>query len=217
MTTSAARHRPWINPAMAAGTAVWLLLLVLLLAFPYLSRSATLGDDLIRNTVRLSLLYYAAAISLMLFLGPNDWAGLRGRVARWFWTLAWLAYLIHLAMAFHHFHHWSHAEAVRHVKDVSGAGEGIYASHFFTLIWTADVIFWWLWPARYAARSPWLDGLLHGFMLFVVFNATIIFEEGWIRWAGIVLFVELGVCWCSGGKKKKMEPLQKGFTPHGKP
>src|SRR6516162_10430374 len=34
---------------------------------PKQKRSPSLGDDLNRNTVRLALLYYAAAVSLMLF------------------------------------------------------------------------------------------------------------------------------------------------------
>ena len=98
-------------------------------------------------------------------------------------------------MAFHFYHHWSHAAAVRHVHERSGFGEGIYVSHAFTLLWTLDVAFWWLPAMSYAVRSPWIDWSLHGFMAFIVFNSTVVYEQGFIRWAGVILFVVLGVLW----------------------
>jgi hypothetical protein len=167
---------------------LWALLLALVLAWPSLAASPTAGDDLTRNTVRLSLLCYAAALTLMI-RRPGD------RLARWCWTLAWAAFVVHLGMAFHHYHHWSHDDAVRHTRAVSGFGEGIYISHLFALAWTADVAAWWLRPAWYARRSPWVGRALHGFMLFVVFNATIVYETGLIRWAGVALFVWLAAAW----------------------
>jgi hypothetical protein len=156
-----------------------------------------LADELIRNTVRLCLLYYAITVSLMLLLQPADWTAYstRGATTRWFWTLAWAAFMVHLVMAFHHAHDWSHAAAVKHTEDVSGFGPGIYFSHFFTLVWTADVLFWWLCPLRYARRSRWIDRMLHGFMLFMIFNATVVFETGLIRWASIAFLTALASVW----------------------
>jgi hypothetical protein len=175
----------------------WLVLLAILLATPYADRSPTPGDDLTRSTIRLALLYYGVAASLMLWLRPADWLAqsVPGRLARWCWTLAWLAYLIHLGMAFHHYHHWSHADAAAHTRQVSGLGEGIYVSHLFTLAWTADVVWWWRRPQTYARRPVWIGWMLHGFMLFVIFNATVVYEEGLIRWAGVVLMVDLAGLW----------------------
>jgi hypothetical protein len=128
------------------------------------------------------------------------------RLARWCWTLAWAAYLVHLAMAFHHYHHWSHAHAVEHTRSVSGVGEGIYVSHCFTLLWTVDVAWWWLRPETRARRSAWVDRSLHGFMFFMVFNATVVYESGLIRWAGVALTAWLAVLLltasgaCRGGR-----------------
>ncbi len=197
MHTLPARPARWFGRLVAAGTLLWLVLLAAVVSLPYVTASATRGDDLTRNTVRLALLYYAAAASLMIFLRPADWTARTapGAAARWFWTLSWAAYLIHLGMAFHHYHHWSHAAAVEHTREVSGFGEGIYVSHFFTLAWTADVLFWWLLPGRYARRAPWVGRVLHAFMLFVIFNAMIVFETGPIRWAGVALVTELAVLW----------------------
>jgi hypothetical protein len=98
-------------------------------------------------------------------------------------------------MAFHFYHHWSHADAFEHTRQVSGTGEGIFASYLFTWIWIADVIWWWFWPERFAARSLWIGRTLHAFMLFIVFNGMVVFESGVIRWAGIVMFVGLAAAW----------------------
>ena len=175
----------------------WCALLAAVLAWPLLFPSADPGDDLTRNTVRVALAYYGAAAVLMLLLRPHEWAARsrRGELARWCWTLAWAAYLVHLAMAFHHYHGWSHVRAVEHVRQVSGVGEGIYASHLFTLLWSLDVAWWWLGPASYAARPPWLDRGLHGFMVFIIFNGTVVYEQGLIRWAGLALVEVLARLW----------------------
>jgi hypothetical protein len=188
----------------------WVSLLGLVFSLPALSHAATAGDDLTRHTVRLSLLFWAAALMLMLTLSPSEWAAEgRGRLARCCWSLAWLAYLVHLGVAFHYYHHWSHAAAVRHVRDVSGFGEGIYASHAFTVLWTLDVAYWWLRPQAYAKRSLWVGRVLHGFMAFMVFNATVVYEQGFIRWAGLALFTLLGPLWlrsCLATPKLREEP-----------
>jgi hypothetical protein len=134
---------------------------------------------------------------MMLVLRPTDWdaASWRGRLARGCWTLAWAAYLVHVAMAFHHIDHWSHEHAIARTHERTGFGAGVYVSHRFTLLWTVDVAWWWLSPAGYADRPAWEHRGLHGFMAYVVFNATVVFEQGWIRWAGLALFAILAALW----------------------
>ena len=174
-------------------TAIWLALLAALVAHPLLTASSTLGSDLIRNTIRLALLYYAPAAALLLLSRPANWQSFspRIRLARCCWSLSCLAYLIHVALAFHYFHRWSHDHAMAHTEEVAGWAEGIFVSHFFTLVWTSDVVSWWLWPRWYALRSPWIDRALHGFMAFVIFNGSVVFESGPVRWAGLAMFVGL--------------------------
>jgi hypothetical protein len=152
---------------------------------------------LTRNTVRLSLAWYAAALCLMMRLNPVDWLAISnlGNLARWCWTWGVVCFLVHLAMAFHYYHHWSHAHAFEHTRQVSGAGEGIYVSYLFTWLWIADAVWWWIQPKRYAARPVWIDRALHAFMLFIVFNGMIVFESGAIRWAGLLLFILLPAGW----------------------
>jgi hypothetical protein len=204
---------------LAVGIALWALLLAAILAWPAFSESASPGNSLTRNTVRLALLYYAAAAALMLLLRPDDWtAGTpRGALARSLWTLAALAFLVHVGMAFHYVHHWSHTEAVQHTAAVSGVGEGIYLSYLFTLLWIADVLFWWVCPGRYAGRSPWVDWTVHGFMVFMIFNGTVVFETGPIRWGGAAMCAPLAALWVYRQRGAPPPRPRPGPAPGSKP
>jgi hypothetical protein len=167
--------------------------LALALAWALLFAAALAWADPTRPTVRVALLFYALAAGLMLSL---DLPGFRattpaGRAARTCWALGLAAFLVHVGLAFHHHHHWSHAEALRHVAEVSGFGPGIFLSYLFTLAWTADVAWWCAGPRSYAARPAWVGRCLHGFLLFMVFNATVVYEQGFIRWAGLAGFLAL--------------------------
>jgi hypothetical protein len=177
--------------------ALWCSLLLTCAIAPFALQSADPGDDLTRNTVRLALLFYFLALNLMLWPGRSQ-----SRLTRTVWTLAWLAFVIHVAFAFHFFHDWSHAKAVEHVRAASGVGEGLFVSYLFTFVWTADVAYRWATFPENQDRPRWLTGLLHGFMLFVAFNATVIFEPGWLRWLAAACFAELGalalIRWRSG-------------------
>jgi hypothetical protein len=174
--------------------ATWPLALFAFLAAPVWLGSLDVGDDRTRLTVRLALLYYALALALMLFLRRDDWEARtpRGRLTRCAWTLAWLTYLLHLAAAFHYYHHWSHTDAMERTGRISGFDGGIFVSHLFTLLWTADVAWWWLRPLSYASRPLAIGVVLHSFMLFIVFNATVVYETGFIRWAGATGIAVLG-------------------------
>ena len=168
---------------------LWFVLLFGVFTSPYVAKSPTVGDDLTRRTVWLALLFYAGAASSMFRLGAQDWRGKTplGRIARWSWTLAWAAFVIHVGVAFHFYHHWSHAAAVEHVRERSGVGEGVFASYLFTVAWTADVAWWWVRPASYARRPTWVGRALHGFMVAMIFFATVVYEEGPVRWLGLAL------------------------------
>jgi hypothetical protein len=84
---------------------------------------------------------------------------------------------------------------MEHVQRVSHFGPGIFLSHLFTLVWTLDVARWWLRPDGYAGRPAWVGRLLHGFMAFMIFNATVVYGTGSIRWAGAALLGGLGALW----------------------
>jgi hypothetical protein len=178
----------------------WLAALLSTVIYAQWVASPTLGNDLTRFAIRLALGYYAISLTLMLLLHRQEWTAptALGRAVRWCWTLAWASYGVHVLLAFHYYYAWSHSAAVAHTREMSGFGEGIWFSHLFTAAWTADVCLWWFRPAQYAARSRWVDRLLHGFMAFIIFNATVVYGEGIIRWTGLVLFAVLAAAWLYG-------------------
>ena len=78
-----------------------------------------------------------------------------------------VAYLGHVYSAFQFYHGWSHAsafeETARQTRETVGweVGEGLFVSYFFTLVWLADVIWWWLAGAEnYLSQVPRLHNCL---------------------------------------------------------
>ncbi len=157
------------------------------------------GDAWIRQTARVALLWYWAAILWMLSVQNNSLEGQPSidRTARWFWTWGAVVYLIHVLVAFHFFHKWSHSKAFDHVAHASNFGEGIYVSYFFTLLWTADATWWWLAPQSYRQRAKRIARAIHGFMLFIVVNATMVFETGVVRVMGAGMLLSFALVFVS--------------------
>jgi hypothetical protein len=166
------------------GAILSVLAFAVLIAAAFAMPAESRDDAWTRNTVRVSLVFYFLAEGAAL-------AGWVPALVRVWWTLGWLGYAIHLWVAFQVYHHGSHAEAVEHVREAAGIGSGIFVSHFFTLVWTLDVAARWLTPGWRAQWPPWAFRLLHGFMAFIVFCATVVYETGLIRWAGLAMFVAL--------------------------
>jgi hypothetical protein len=168
------------------GLAVgWGVLLSLAFLSPHLLSSDDPADVVTRQTARVAVLFWAVAAVLLLRR--------ERRPARWIWLFGCAAFLVHVATAFDQVHGWSHAKAFQHVEDTSGFGPGIFVSYAFTILWILDAAWWMLRRASYDARPRWLDWTIHGAMAFVVFNGTVVYETGFIRWAGAALFVALAV------------------------
>jgi len=156
------------------------------------------GDFLTRLTIWLALCGYAAGAGTLLLARrrPRWMAG-----ARLAWTLGCAFFLAHVASAFTYFHHWSHEAAYRETaletSELTGLnwGGGIYLNYLFTLAWLADVGWWWLAPKSYAARSSGITASLHGFFFFMVFNGTVVFGDGPVRWFGVLICGGLNVLW----------------------
>jgi hypothetical protein len=149
-------------------------------------------------TIRLALVGYVAAVVLEL-------GGLaiprRQRQARAAWTAAWLLLVVHVWCAFEFHHHRSHAAAyadtARKTACVVGLdwGGGIYFNYLLLLAWGGDVGWWWSAPAGYLARPRWIGAALHAYLAFLAFNATIVFETGRIRWAGLAACAVVAWAW----------------------
>lgn len=158
------------------------------------------GEAITRYSIRVSLFWYFAALTLMAFANPKDWTfnTVCGRWLRWCWSWAALIFAIHVALAFHYYHAWSHTDAWQRTQQVSGFGNGLYVSYLFTIVWTADAAIWWLRPDWIAQRSYTVQAILNSIMLFIVFNGMVIFASGPIRTVGIVIFLLIPIVWWSG-------------------
>lgn len=121
--------------------------------------------------------------------------------ARLLWTVACGFYLVHVGAAFEFYHGWSHAAAYQHTAvqtaQVTGWswGGGLYFNYLFTIIWMADVLWWWRGLALYRKRPLWITATIHWLFAFMFFNATVIFASGWVRWFGVAATLVLIRLW----------------------
>ena len=156
------------------------------------------GELLTKLAVWLALCAYAiGAGTLLLARRRPRWLV----CARWAWTLGCAFFLAHVACAFSYYHHWSHADAYRETARQTGEmtgfhwGGGIFFNYLVAVAWLADVLWWWLAPESFARRSPRLATVWHAFFLFMVFNGTVVFGIGPVRWLGAVICAGLAGLW----------------------
>ncbi len=139
---------------------------------------------------------------------------LRGRTnfdswTRLLWTLGVLALVAHFVCAFHFFHDWSHAaaylETARQTDEVFRInwGGGLFINYALLSIWTFDVGLWWLRGLEsYRLRQPWSVVMIwHGVLIFILFNATVVFKDGIVRWVGLLICLTLVVAWIRINKR----------------
>ena len=156
------------------------------------------GELLTRLTVWLALCAYATGVAMLLLANRRPHWLAR---ARWAWTLGCAFFLAHVVCAFVFFHGWSHdaayRETARQTAELTGLrwGGGLFLNYLFALAWLADVLWWWLAPASFARRSPRLTAVWQGFFFFMVFNGTIVFGKGPVRWLGAAICAGLAALW----------------------
>jgi len=156
------------------------------------------GPEITAWTIRLALLALLASIVLRMV---RPWWAAGERFQRAIWTVAWGLFLAHIAAGMHYYHGWSNADAyadtAQQTYEKLGVrfGGGIYVNHLMAVLWTADVLWWWIAPASYARRSPRWEQTLVGFFLFIAFNGLVVFKDGPLRVAGLIGFAVLGIVW----------------------
>jgi hypothetical protein len=156
------------------------------------------GELLTRLTIWVALCAYAIGAGMMM-LSKGHPRRLDG--GRRVWTLGCACFLAHVVCAFGFYHHWSHDAAYRETGRQTAAvtglhwGGGIFLNDLFALAWLADVLWWWLAPANFARRSARLTNVWHGFFLFMVFNGTVVFGNGPVRWLGALISAGLAGLW----------------------
>lgn len=112
--------------------------------------------------------------------------------ARHLWSAGAGMMILHICAAFAYVHGWSHAAAAKataaETLEVTGSsfGGGVWFNYVFLVLWVADAMWWWLGERGYLARSRWIDVVVYGFMIFIAFQATVVFESGVVRWGGVV-------------------------------
>ena len=154
---------------------------------------------LTKATIWFAVLAYTVGIALFCFArGRPAWLA----ASRLAWTTGCLALMAHITSAFHFYHHWSQESAyldtARQTKEVIGVnwGGGLFINYAVLSFWIVDVGWWWLKGIDSYRRRRWLIVLLwHAFFIFIVFNATVVFKDGIVRWVGLVVSVCLAACW----------------------
>ena len=156
------------------------------------------GEFLTRVTIWLSLSGAALGAALQFADRTNIQHQTR---ARWAWTVGGLAMLAHIACAYHFYHGWSqdsvYRETARQTAEVFQLnwGGGVYVNYVFVVLWLLDVLWWWRGVDAYDQRPRAWVWAWQSFFLFIVFNATVVFKDGALRWIGLVMCVAMGAIW----------------------
>jgi hypothetical protein len=153
------------------------------------------GELLTRGTIWISLVAYTIGCVVFVAADLDRWVRLA-------WTIGCAALLAHFAFAFQFYHAWSHESAfvdtARQTREFIGvnSGGGIFVNYAVAALWFGDVVWWWVAGLRSYRRRPWwLTLLWHGFLVFIIFNATVVFKHGWVRWIGLLMSLCLCLSW----------------------
>jgi hypothetical protein len=126
---------------------------------------------------------------------PDRWVRLA-------WTIGCAALVAHFISAFQFYHSWSQSsayhETARQTAAVVGLnwGGGLFINYAVAILWTSDIAWWWFAGLKSYRRRPWLLTMLwHGFLVFIIFNATVVFKDGLTRWIGLLVCLSLCLSW----------------------
>jgi hypothetical protein len=153
------------------------------------------GEVLTRVAIWISMLGYTAGSVIFA-------AARRDRWTRLAWTIGCAALLAHFICAFNYYHAWSHASAYSETARQTAAvyrlnwGGGLFINYAVAALWTSDVVWWWFAGVSAYRRRSWLLTMLwHGFLIFIFFNATVVFKDGLTRWIGLLLCLTVSLSW----------------------
>lgn len=153
------------------------------------------GEVLTRGAIWISILAYTAGSVIFASARRDRWARLA-------WTIGCAALLAHFICAFNYYHAWSQASAYSETARQTAAvyrinwGGGLFINYAVAILWTSDVAWWWFAGVSSYRRRSWLVMMLwHGFLIFIIFNATVVFKPGLTRWLGLLLCLTLCLSW----------------------
>ena len=166
------------------------------------------GEFLTRSTIWISILSYA--IGCVVFAMANR----QTRLDRWVrlaWTAGCAALIVHFVCAFQFYHSWSHqsayVETARQTAKVFAInwGGGLFINYGVAALWLADVGWWWFAGISSYRQRPWLVTLIwHSFLIFIIFNATVVFKDGLTRWIGLLVCLTLCLSWVSISRQRSL-------------
>ncbi len=166
-----------------------------------------MGELLTRLTIWIAFGGYVSSVAMCLPGWENAvWLAR----ARWASTAGCLALVAHTACALHFHHGWSQAAAYREVErqtaELTGRafGGGLYFNYVFVGLWAADVIWWWRGLEAYRRRPRVITAAWHGIFVFMLFNATVVFKTGLVRWLGLSLCIALLLLWWRGARGRRL-------------
>lgn len=164
------------------------------------------GEFLTRSTVWISIVAYT--IGCVVFATARRQPD-SDRWARLAWTTGCIALVAHFICAFQFYHAWSHdaayTETARQTAEVFAInwGGGLFINYAIAILWMTDVAWWWFAGLSSYRRRPWLLTLLwHGLLIFIIFNATVVFKDGATRWIGLLVCLTLCLSWVSINRKR---------------
>lgn len=159
------------------------------------------GELLTRATIWITIVLYVAGV---LMLALNKHRATADATVRLVWTVACISLIVHFLSAFQFYHDWSHAAAYRETSrktyEVVGfaSGVGVFINYGLLGIWVLDLGWWWLRGRDSYFKRPRLAVLAwHWFLIFVIFNATVVFGKGLARGVGLIIILVLCLAWIS--------------------
>ncbi|MEK6283238.1 MAG: hypothetical protein AABN95_23015 [Acidobacteriota bacterium] len=158
-----------------------------------------MGEFLTRSTIWVSIVGYAVGSVIFAFSRRRSRWNSGVRVV---WSIACVSLIAHFISAFQFYHGWSHAAAygdtARQTEELFGLnwGGGLFINYALLIGWIVDILWWWRSGLDSYRNRPWpLVVGWHALLVFIIFNATVVFGDGIVRWVGLVIGVLLTLTW----------------------
>ncbi len=161
-----------------------------------------IGEILTRGTIWVSIAGYAIGSVLFAMPSSSRRSAMWDSAARVIWTIACASLIAHFISACQFYHGWSHAAAyadtARQTRETFGLnwGGGVFINYALLLGWMLDIGWWWGGGLdSYRKRPKAFVVAWHGFLIFIIFNATVVFADGIVRWVGAGICLVLTLAW----------------------
>jgi hypothetical protein len=168
------------------------------------------GEFLTRSTVWISIVAYT--IGCVVFATARRQAD-SDRWVRLAWTTGCAALVLHFICAFNFYHGWSHESAYMETARQTAAiyalnwGGGLFINYAVAALWITDIAWWWFAGVSSYRRRPWMLTLIwHSFLIFIFFNATVVFKDGLARWVGLLVCLSLVLSWVMINRQRSTVP-----------